>query len=195
MICLHGSIRKVLSLSFVVFTTLERSFANRRVHEITERPYKSVRSDPTSEKVSQASCAYSQTNTPSTTSSRVYSIDITCQSFAPKDNSSGNVDGQVCGQASESAKTFTVQWLHEDRHSVSGGTTPSKAEECCSSIMIQAYILTCHAPPPSNKLDLSSLSTLLSSAGRAQDCNCSTSNRYLEARGSIPRGETFLLSI
>jgi len=37
------------------------------------------------------------------------------------------------------------------------------------------------------------LATLLSSAGRAQDCNCSTSNRYLEARGSIPRGETFLL--
>ena len=37
------------------------------------------------------------------------------------------------------------------------------------------------------------LSTLLSSAGRAQDCNCSTSNRYLEARGSIPRGETLLL--
>ena len=34
------------------------------------------------------------------------------------------------------------------------------------------------------------LNPLLSSAGRAQDCNCSTSNRYLEARGSIPRGET-----
>ena len=36
---------------------------------------------------------------------------------------------------------------------------------------------------------------LLSSAGRAQDCNCSTSNRYLEARGSIPRGETLLLHV
>ena len=36
---------------------------------------------------------------------------------------------------------------------------------------------------------------LLSSAGRAQDCNCSTSNRYLEARGSIPRGETILLHV
>ena len=40
-----------------------------------------------------------------------------------------------------------------------------------------------------------SFSTLLSSAGRAQDCNCSTSNRYLEARGSIPRGETLILHV
>ena len=48
-----------------------------------------------------------------------------------------------------------------------------------------------HSTLTSNKRDSSSLSTLLSSAGRAQDCNCSTSNRYLEARGSIPRGETF----
>ena len=38
-------------------------------------------------------------------------------------------------------------------------------------------------------------STLLSSAGRAQDCNCSTSSRHLEARGSIPRGETLLLHV
>jgi hypothetical protein len=43
--------------------------------------------------------------------------------------------------------------------------------------------------------------TLLSSAGRAQDCNCKLTlaglNRgkpeHLEARGSIPRGETLLL--
>ena len=43
-----------------------------------------------------------------------------------------------------------------------------------------------------NKSVITSL-PLLSSAGRAQDCNCTTSNRYLEARGSIPRGETLLL--
>ena len=40
------------------------------------------------------------------------------------------------------------------------------------------------------------LATLLSSAGRAQDCNCNTTIiRYLEARGSIPRGETILLHV
>jgi hypothetical protein len=51
----------------------------------------------------------------------------------------------------------------------------------------------------SSREQLSS-STLLSSAGRAQDCNCirsfTGSNRIirnLEARGSIPRGETILL--
>lgn len=57
----------------------------------------------------------------------------------------------------------------------------------------QSNIYNCGLAVLSNKQDSFSLSTLLSSAGRAQDCNCSTSNRYLEARGSIPRGETLLL--
>ena len=67
-------------------------------------------------------------------------------------------------------------------------TAISFDQYCLSAQIKHIYLFDLGVHQP---IAVLSFLTLLSSAGRAQDCNCSTSNRYLEARGSIPRGETF----